>query len=524
MLKAVERGVFMPKKKEVIIKPKEEYAYGYIIKALAGGLYPNKFHVVREYIQNAFDAVVNWKSESKDKNVSITISVQKPSIAIYDNGTGMDRHTLNEYRKVGFSKKVIGESVGFRGIGKLAGISVAKKLIVTSSPFGVAEKYMLEFDAESMLKEVDELKKKSANIPLSELIEKHTKLTSDVEEKDRHYTMVELHEIKPDSRILFDKIRLVDYISKNTPVPFDPKFIYAKDIEDGIRKFMNDYDSVELTVDGQTVYKLFPIDLKPPQFIPVPDSKNKKKYLAFCWYCEHKDKGQIKPSEARGLVYRYKNFAVGDNYLTRITIWNTSAHLAFYFIGEIYIIDSSIVPTSQRDDFEQSTKRDDFYNDAEIIANQLNVLARESSDIRRAEDYVKKGAEVVSSIDADIKKKDPSLKDLGVQKIAKLVNVIENIEKRKKNIPRDDKKTRILAKQVLKKARKLLKEVEDVGKPDKTEFDIVKKLKMEAQAEQVYLTAVRTLKDFFIDKPEILEGVLKAFHQNLLKIFSEKKE
>jgi len=514
----------MPTKKDVIIRSKEEYAYGHIIKALAGGLYPNKFHVVREYIQNAFDAVVNWKSEGKDKNVAITISIQKPSIVIHDNGTGMDRHTLNEYRKVGFSKKIIGESVGFRGIGKLAGISVAKKLIVTSSPFGVAEKYILEFDAESMLREVDELKKKRANIPLSELIEKHTKLTSDVEDKDKHYTMVELHDIKPDSRILFDKNKLIDYISKNTPVPFDPAFAHAKDIEDGIRKFMSDYDSVELTVDGQKIYKLFPSDLKAPQFIPVPDSKNKKQYLAFCWYCEHKDKGQIKPSEARGLVYRYKNFAVGDNYLTRTTIWKTSAHLAFYFIGEIYIIDSSIVPTSQRDDFEQSTKRDDFYKDAEVIANQLNVLARESSDIRRAEDYVKKGVDVISSIDADIKKKDPSLKDLGVQKIAKLVTVIENIEKRKKNIPKDDKKTKLLADQVVKEAKKLLKEVEEVGKPEKAEFDIAKKLRMETQAEQVYSTAVRTMKDFFVDKPEILEKVLKAFHQNLVKIFSKKTE
>lgn len=514
----------MSKKNVLIVTPKEEYAYGHIIKALAGGLYPKKFHVIREYIQNAFDAVVNWKSVSRDKNVAITISIQKPSIVIHDNGTGMDRHTLNEYRKVGFSKKIIGESVGFRGIGKLAGISVAKKLIVTSSPFGVPEKYILEFDAESMLKEIDELKKKRANIPLSELIEKHTKLTSEVEDKDKHYTMVELHEIKPDSKILFDKSKLVDYISKNAPVPFDPAFNYAKDIEENIKKFVIDYDRIDLTVDGKKVYKPFALDLKFPQFIPVPESKNKKRYLAFCWYCEHRDKGQIKPTEISGLVYRYKNFAVGDNYLTRTTIWNTSAHLAFYFIGEIYIVDSTIVPTSQRDDFEQSTVRDGFYRDAEVIANQLNVLARESSNVRRAQEYVKNGVEVISSIDADIKKKDPALKDLSVQKIAKLVNVIDNIEKRKKNIPKKDKKTKLLAEQVIKEAKKLLKEVEDVGKLEKIEFDIVKKLRMETQAEQVYSTAVRTLKDFFVGDPEILERVLKAFHKNLLKIFLKNTE
>jgi molecular chaperone HtpG len=302
------------KTKEVVIKPEEEFAYGYIIKALAGGLYPNKFHVVREYIQNAFDAIVIWKAARKDKNVGIKITIQKPSIFIFDNGTGMDRYTLNDYRKVGFSKKIMGESVGFRGIGKLAGISVAKKLIVVTSPYGTAEKYTLTFDAESMLKDIDELKKKRENIPLNTLIARHTSLTSDIEKKEEHYTIVELHGIKSDSKILFDKKRLVDYISKNAPVLFDPEFKYNKAIEDDIKKFVNDYDCVEISVDGKNIYKPFVQNLKSPQHILVWSSKNKKKLSAFCWYCENNKKGQIKPSEISGLIYRYKNFAVGDNY------------------------------------------------------------------------------------------------------------------------------------------------------------------------------------------------------------------
>ena len=159
-----------------------------------------------------------------------------------------------------------------------------------------------------------------------------------------------------------------------------------------------------------------------------------------------------------------------------------------------------------------------------MISNQLIVLAHDSSGVRRAKEYVNKGVEVITSVNADLKKKEPSLKDLGVLKIAKLVNVIDNIEKRKKNIPPDDRKTKNLAEQVVREAKKLLKEVEDVGKPDKTEFDIVKKLKLEPQAEQVYSTAVRTLKDYFVDEPEDFERVLKAFHQNLSKVFSKKTE
>mgnify|MGYP001605289165 CR=1 FL=1 len=510
-------------KKETTIKPKEEYAYGYIIKALAGGLYPNKFHVIREYVQNAFDAIISWKSTNKDKNVDIKIIIKKPSIFIFDNGIGMDRYTLNEYRKIGFSKKVIGESVGFRGIGKLAGISVAKKLIITTSPYGIDEKYTLVFDAEAMMEEIDELKKKRANISLNTLIEKHTSLTSSPEIKNEHYTMVELREIKPDSKTLFDKNKLIDYISKNAPVPFDPQFVYGNNIEDSIKKFVADYDRVNILVDGKKVYKQFTNNLKAPQHIPLY-SKNKKNLLGFCWYCENNQKGQVDPIEIGGLIYRYKNFAIGDNYLTRKTIWNISSHLAFYFMGEVYIIDPNIVPTSQRDDFEQSAARDGFYRDAKVIANELNNIARDSSGIRRAEEYVKRGVETISIIKEDIKKREPSLKDLSVQKIATIVNVINNIENRKKNIPEVDKKTRLLANNVIKQAKKLLKEVKKVEKTEKEEFNIVKKLKLDKQAGQVYFTTIRTLKDFFINKPEELEKIIKALHKNLLEVFSKKMD
>lgn len=514
----------MTRKLDLIIKPKEEFAYGHIIKALAGGLYPNKFHVIREYIQNSFDAIVSWKTTSDDKNVDIKITVQKPSIFIFDNGVGMDRYTLNEYRKVGFSKKVVGEYVGFRGIGKLSGISVAKKLIVITSPYGINEKYTLTFDAEAMIKEIDELKKRRANIPLNTLIEKHTSLASSQEDKDKHYTMVELHEIKPDSKILFDKNKLIEYISKNTSVPFHPKFAYGKDIEDNIKKFLTDYDCVNISVDGKYVYKPYADNLKAPQHILIWHGTDKKKLLGFCWYCENNEKGQVQPLEISGLVYRYKNFAVGDNYLTRKTIWDTSPHLAFYFMGEIYVTDPSIVPTSQRDDFEQSVARDSFYKNAKVIANELNSIARDSSGVRRAEDYVKKGVEVISNIKDDVKKREPSLKDLGAQKIAKLVNVIDNIEKRKKNIPQTDKKTKLLADNIVKQAKKLLKEVEEVEKTEDEEFNIVKKLKLDKQAEQVYSTAIRTLKDYFVNKPEELEKIIKILHQNLQNTFSKKTD
>lgn len=510
----------MPKPNDVIIKPDKEYAYGHIIKALAGGLYPNKFHVAREYVQNGFDAILNWKQTKKHTKCQIRILIQKPSIFIYDNGTGMDRHTLNEYRKVGFSKKMVGEFAGFRGIGKLAGISVAKKLIVTTSPYGKSEKYILTFDAEAMINEIDELKKKRENISLNNLIAKHTTLSSDEEYKDEHYTMVELHGIKSDSKILLDNKNLRDYLSKNAPVPFDPNFSYGKEIEDDIRRFVSDYDCIELLVDNKQVFKPFAPNLKPHKHILVWDSKGQKQ-KAFCWYCENKGKGQIKPDELSGFIYRYKNFAVGDNYLTRKTIWGSSSHLAFYFMGEIYITVPEIIPTSQRDDFEQSTERDTFYKDANVIANEVNKLARTSSDIRRAKEVVDEGSKVVSNIGEEVDEKEPSLGDLSVEKITLLSNTITKIQSREKNIPPDDKSTRILAKRVVKKAKKLLGQIREIEKQEKKQYSIINALKFNNQAKMVYFTTIRTLKDVLVDQPEKLEVIIKELHKNLRKEFKK---
>jgi hypothetical protein len=72
----------------VVIKPEEEYAYGFIIEVFTSGLYPDVFHVIREYVQNSFDAIIAWRrmiGDSQTGNVQITIDT--PSIFVFDDGT-----------------------------------------------------------------------------------------------------------------------------------------------------------------------------------------------------------------------------------------------------------------------------------------------------------------------------------------------------------------------------------------------------------------------------------------------------
>jgi hypothetical protein len=143
-------------------------------------------------VQNSFDAIIAWRWMIGDAQAGIVqITIDTPSIFIFDDGTGMDRKKVREYRYVGYSNKSMGTSAGFRGIGKLSGISVAEKLILTTSPFGVAERYKLVFDAKTTLDHILDLKQQGQNIALNELIQKYTTLDKK-EDIDQHYTLIEL--------------------------------------------------------------------------------------------------------------------------------------------------------------------------------------------------------------------------------------------------------------------------------------------------------------------------------------------
>ncbi len=68
---------------EKITPQNEEYVYGYLMEVLTGGLYPNKFDVIREYVQNSYDAVIEWKKQSgyAEEN-PVRIDISNPSITI----------------------------------------------------------------------------------------------------------------------------------------------------------------------------------------------------------------------------------------------------------------------------------------------------------------------------------------------------------------------------------------------------------------------------------------------------------
>ena len=109
-----------------------------LLETLTSALYADPIVVFREYVQNSVDSFVSIKDTGRDLVVSITIDLSTSSIRINDNGAGIPQEKFQlTMSSLGKSEKQ-GEfgQIGFRGIGRLAGLAFCDKLIFFNKKHG----------------------------------------------------------------------------------------------------------------------------------------------------------------------------------------------------------------------------------------------------------------------------------------------------------------------------------------------------------------------------------------------------
>ena len=105
-----------------------------MIRLLGNDLYDSPLAMLRENVQNAYDAILERKLIDSDFEPYIKINITNEQIVIEDNGIGMNKDILaNNYWKAGNSGKNNPQSiaagvVGHFGIGALANFGVCTKL------------------------------------------------------------------------------------------------------------------------------------------------------------------------------------------------------------------------------------------------------------------------------------------------------------------------------------------------------------------------------------------------------------
>ena len=107
-----------------------------MIEVLAEQIYPTTFALLRENVQNSFDAILLRRHQVGEFDGRIDVTLEDSRIVVEDNGIGMSRQDLREhFWRAGSSSKNTAEAraagvVGTFGIGAMANFGIAEELHV----------------------------------------------------------------------------------------------------------------------------------------------------------------------------------------------------------------------------------------------------------------------------------------------------------------------------------------------------------------------------------------------------------
>ncbi|MQB46501.1 ATP-binding protein [Rhizobium sp. ICMP 5592] len=127
-----------------------------IIELLAKQIYQSPFALLRENVQNAFDAIRERMQRDRDFNPLIDVSIEHDRIKIRDNGIGMSRDELRRhFWTAGSSSKNNPEAraagvVGTFGIGAMANFGIAKTVTVETESARTPERTLSSAQRETL--------------------------------------------------------------------------------------------------------------------------------------------------------------------------------------------------------------------------------------------------------------------------------------------------------------------------------------------------------------------------------------
>ncbi|KAF0197159.1 MAG: hypothetical protein FD169_518 [Bacillota bacterium] len=369
----------------------------FTLESLTTGMYINPMDVFREYIQNSVDsfdeAYETGLLRPGEEKILITINQAGRNISIDDNGVGLAvESAVAALADIGNSRKRSELNRGFRGIGRLAGLSYADRLVFTSSHFGEAKKTEISFDA---LRLRDLLvPSHDQSIDITELLNRVITTQVSPAPMDEHYFRVELSGVRTDSGLLASD-DVYDFLAQSSPVSFNTQeFSWAKEITDKAKEkghvFSHYNIWIQTSGSPRQVFKPYAdkylVDksrrlkdaITGVNVVPICSTNGD--LLAVVWYAEASYSGAIVESRLRGLRFRKGNILVGDHQ----TVSGAFKDPRFngWVQGEIHILSSRIIPNSRRDDFERNEEYVALHEKLSGLTAEITKQLRQASNER----------------------------------------------------------------------------------------------------------------------------------------------
>lgn len=377
----------------------------YTLESLSTGMYVDPLILFREYIQNSSDAIddaiVKGLINKEDSVIKIKLDNMNREIQIYDNGTGISvKEAFKLLTDIGNSRKRFTNNKGFRGIGRLVGLSYCESLVFETSFKGENKKTVLSFD---------NLKLNELLIPgkyeeygMGDVIQEITTLDIEGEEVNTHYFKVILRNVNKKLNLLNEE-KVIGYIEEIAPLPFDRyKFEYKKLIDKKLIELGENIEEYNIFIETEKINKqLFKpyrkkiyADIKKKLIDEIIDVElkvikddAKDKVVALAWYGKCNLKGTIVDNSIKGLRMRKSGILIGDRYLLNSIF--KEERFNGWVVGEIIVFDKNIVPNARRDDFEKNDEYMFLMNELKKLGQEISNKIRDASKIRNKKDVDK---------------------------------------------------------------------------------------------------------------------------------------
>jgi len=366
-----------------------------VLGVLTTGMYGEPMMVLREYVQNAVDAIDEAVEKGvldfNDAIVDVTLDGRNRILRVLDNGIGVSNDEAEQSLcAIGRSSKREGKGRGFRGIGRLGGIGYCDRVQFETRSFEDERVAVVDWDC---IKLRAILASSSKELSAEDAVRLAVRIRYRAAEVDDlpHFFRVQLfsvHHFHKDDLTSLGSMR--GYLSEVAPVPFDrTKFSLSTEIDAHLAE-VDGYRCYSIQLNGHRLYRphTMAINIGPTRKdeirgIELFEIKANGRPLARGWYAKTQLLASLpRQIRMRGVRVRQGNFEVGhERSLEGIY---TESRFALWHIGELHV-GYCLKPNARRDGFEQSVEHESFIEQMNVLGHHLSHLCRASSSSRSAQ-------------------------------------------------------------------------------------------------------------------------------------------
>lgn len=384
-----------------------------LIEILMYSMYDDAKVVLREYVQNAYDAINEAVEQgilesSKCGSVNIILDSKYRSVRINDNGTGIvKKFAAKKLLDIADSFKDGKNTAGHYGIGRLTGLQFCERLIFKTSAKGEDEYTQVVFDS-NLAREI--LNDSNDHRNAEEVVNSISTVSTGKENVDAHYFEIEMENIRADYSQLLDEDSVREYLEEVAPIDYSTTFknllIKTSEIPQHLKVQRDNLKCIQLSINNLVdIRKRYGVKIegtgdpiKTLHYFDVIDDEYG--LLAWGWFAITAFTKAIPVKDKnRGIRLRKKNIQVGTANL--LDKYFEESRGNNYFYGEVFAVHNNLRPSSDRTALVATPEAGRFYELIKVKFHDLHKLYHLANDLKTSLKDVVYGERLASTQDKE---------------------------------------------------------------------------------------------------------------------------